>query len=517
MKVLVIGLLRLGDFIQTLPVLHGLRTQVPVRQLDVLTFEPVKALRPLVQGVDKWWTLNRDDLQHGLGRADVPMLASFSILKEQLDTIDAQKYDAIINLTQTRFSAWIAGYLHTANRTGLALDVKGKPHFHSPWFQYLDDFAEARGKDIFHYTDIFFYGCGLKGGERHWWMRETTAGQIEFNSLEIDSADENIVLQLFTSDAKKTWTEDQWLEAMTQLQLLRPKAKFVLLGSPHEETRINSIFARTQVKKLRSQKAILSLEGAFSLLKNSDLLISGDTSIKHMANCAKVPILELSMGSSDYRRTGAYTPNSLILQADVTCGPCPHSMPCSQATHACAMSIAPSAVAASAHHLLACDWGSLKNLADEFAGEVRFLRTHILDSGFWYAADLIPGKSEEVVETILERCTWKFVNNREFLKPVAQFGSEGIYMQRELATILPSELMPKVNIHLDFLEQTVTEQTEKVARLWEKARQTQLPQEPVIEIGNLRRMHNQLERVYQQTNVKLKLIRSLKSQLAGAK
>src|ERR1035437_3742562 len=133
MKVLVISLLRIGDFIQALPVLSSLRTQFSVRKLDVLTHEPVSGLAPMIGDVNKWWTINRDELQEGLGRAEIPLLSSFSVLKEQLDEINKEKYDCIINLTQTHFSAWVAGYLNTGSRAGLAFDVKCQAHFHSPW------------------------------------------------------------------------------------------------------------------------------------------------------------------------------------------------------------------------------------------------------------------------------------------------------------------------------------------------------------------------------------------------
>jgi len=516
MKVLVIGLLRLGDFIQILPVIHGLRAQNSIRQLDVLTFEPTKSLQPMLPVVDQWWTLNRDDLQRGLGEGNIPMLTSFSVLQEQLDTINAQKYDAVINLTQTRFSAWIAGYLHTGNRTGLALDPRGNPHFHSPWFQYLDEHTPLNVKDIFHYTDIFFYGCGLKGSERQWWMKETTTGQLEVDELSLP-AGENIVLQVFTSDDKKTWPAESWLRMLTQLRLFRSKANLVLLGAPNEAERLRGLASQARERGLRVTEAILSMQGAFSLLKRAQLLISGDTSIKHLANAADIPVLELSLGSSDFRRTGAYRANALIVQAKVRCAPCPHSSPCSQDTHECAAVLSPEIVSTSAHHMLSGDWFALRKLAQEFFREARFLRTRMVESGFWFAADLLGSKPEVLLDTLVERCTWKFLLSREYLNPLAQFGSEGVRLCRELESLLPSEALTHVNGHLNFLESETAQRSEKLAHMWQTARQAPAPDRGITQIGDVRKMHAELEKVFHQAQVKLKLIRSLKSQLSGAK
>jgi ADP-heptose:LPS heptosyltransferase len=254
MKILVISLLRLGDFVQILPVLNALRTQFPVRKLDVLTHEPAKMLAPMIPDVNKWWTIDRESLQEGLGRADIPLLTSFSILKEQLDAINECKYDCIINLTQTHYSAWIAGYLKTGNRFGLTFDNKGLAHFHSPWFKYLDEHTPLEVKDIFHYSDIFFYGSGLKGSERNWILHETQEGRREIAALELGSH-EKIVLQTLTSDSKKNWSEASWLKMLAQLQLFRPRAQFILLGAPQEEARLNSLLTKATIQGLRAKKA----------------------------------------------------------------------------------------------------------------------------------------------------------------------------------------------------------------------------------------------------------------------
>src|SRR5262249_2795028 len=153
----------IGDFIQCVPVINGLRAQFPVRRLDVLTHKPVRALAPMVTGVDDWWTIDRDALQEGLGRREIPLLTSFQVLKERLDEINARDYDGIVNLSQTYFSAWIAGYLSSRGYTGLVMDVSGEAQIHSAWFQYLNEKTEPGTHHVFHHSDIFFHGAGLLG------------------------------------------------------------------------------------------------------------------------------------------------------------------------------------------------------------------------------------------------------------------------------------------------------------------------------------------------------------------
>ena len=513
MKILVISLLRLGDFMQALPVLDGLRRQYRIRELDLLTFAPVRQMEPMVPGIQRWWTLDRDGLQSGLGEADIPMLTSFAWLKETLDEIDANKYDCIVNLTQTYFSAWIAGYLHAPQRAGLTMDVRGQAQFHSPWFQYLDEHAGTQVSDVFHNTDIFFYGSGLNGPERQWRLQETKAGRAEVAALRLPKG-EKIVLQMLTSENKKNWSTEAWLQMMRELHQSRPNASFVLLGAPNESSTLQAVHGQSQREGLPTVPAILSLAGALTLLKQAQLLITGDTSIKHLANATDIPVLELSLGSSDWRRTGAYKSNTYILQAKVACAPCPHSAPCSQARHECALQLKPSTVALTANYMLNASEVSLNALAKADTA-VQILRGRPLTNGFWMAHDITAPDPQRLVTAMVERCTWKFLLNREYLDPLARFGTETVQLKQEIDGLLDRTRTEGLLQHLDFLEQDTTQAREQAALSLKNARHRRLlpNTDGAVDISGPRRENQVLERAFNLTQVKLKLIRALKFQL----
>lgn len=509
MRVLVISLLRIGDFLQTVPALTGMKTQFQVKKIDVLTFAQVKALQPMVADVDNWWTLDRDELQAGLGRGDLPLLTSYSVLKEKLDEVSAADYDCVINLTHTRFSGWVSGYIQSRRRIGLAMDGNGSAMFHSPWFQYLDDHADRPGRDIFHYTDIFFHGCGLKGAERIWNLRETKRGRAEIKDI---AGEEIIAIQPLTSDTKKNWGAERWADMMTRFQLLRPKVRFALLCAPNEADAVDEIVKMSIARGVRADKAMLSLEGAFSLLKRSRLLITGDTSIKHLAHAANIRILELSLGSSDWRRTGVYRKDSLILQPRVPCVPCPHSNACLRPSHECAEQLSPELVAASAHHFLGDNWMVLKQLAHEYLKEAALLRTFNTAAGFWMAADLSEARPDVILESLVERSTWTFLLNQEHRTQLPQFGSEGVRMRNELSRLLPREPTFELHRHLGFIEaEAGRRKSEMENHLREMKRPGRL--QGVAEIGELRRESSRIETSLKQAEIKIKLIHALKSQM----
>jgi len=484
MKILVINLLRLGDMVMTVPVINGLAGKRRDAQIDVLTFKPVAALHGMIPNVRRWWTLDRDELQDGLGRADIPMLTSFGILQEQLDAINAEKYDLIINLTQTKFSAYIAGYLKAADRLGLTYDLKGLPHFYSPWFRYLDERADGEVEDVFHHTDIFTHACGLGENPRDWSMTVTEKGRAEVEALNLGIGDV-IALQMFTSDEKKNWPLNKWAEFVRNLKSQKPNIKIVALCAPNEYGKLVEFMEKSDVTP-----AVLSLEGALALLQRAQILVSGDTSIKHLANAGTAKVVELSIGWSDPRRTGIYKENSLILRSETE--------------------IPVGAVHGAVVSLLKDDWQAIGRLATAYKNETKIQRSRELSSGFWFAQDLTEQSSERTVTTLVERCAWKITLNRERQKKFSEFGSEGVALRREIRALIPGADSP-VLAHLDFLEKREESRSQAVNSELVILRRERPPRTDLLDIANFRKKQIALEFAFQHLEHKTKLIRTLKS------
>lgn len=488
MKILVIDLLRLGDCLMTVPVINGLNASRRDSEIHMLTFKQCAALQPMIPSVSKWWTLDREELQAGLGEADIPMLTSYSVLKEQLDHINGEKYDLIVNLTQTNFSAWIAGYLKANDRLGLTFDAKGLPHFYSPWFRYLNDQPE-NAEDIFHYTDIFAHACGIQG--RSFAMKTTKAGEREVESLKLNS-NGVAVFQLFTSDVKKDWEKAGWLSLGRKLANAQPDLQMVALGAPNEEARIDEFIAEAKVLGVQVTKAIVSLEGALALLHRADILITGDTSIKHLANATNVKVIELCIGWSDWRRTGIYKADSLILKAR------------EGGIHA-------SLVAEAAAAMLDGDWNRILEIAKQTSA-MHIFRTRLLDMGFWFAEDLCRSEDRVIMETLIERGAWKLSLSRERRRETTEFGSAGMNLRRDLKQIFAGVADAPVLAHLDFLDKTETDAgMAKAARLRELRREMPVRQGDFVEIAQHRKKQIELETEYEHSEYKAKLIRILKS------
>ena len=440
MKILVMSLLRIGDIVLAAPVLRGLREKHPQAEIHLLINSQFKAITPLIPYIDKTIPFDREGLQKGLGSATAPMFGSYDRLDGFLENLDTENYDWVINLTHSRLSGWLMSLLSAKQKTGLCLDGEGRASFGSSWFRYLNSQVDVDGSEVFHFTDVFRFALGLDDDDMSRpALCETDSGHREADGFLAGSASGGmIVVQALTSDPKKDWSLAKMADAITQTARVHPASEFAILGAPFEKDRLVPLVDRLVERGVRARLAILSFEGAFSLLKRSKLLITLDTSIKHLACAARTPVVEISIGSSDYHRTGAYLQGSIILQSKEACAPCTHSKACHRESHACSERLPSDVVAMVASEVLAGRAFQLKTIAEEYRDEVEILRVESRVSGYWAAYSVLEPFAEASVARWVDLACRKVWLETQGSDPKALgTGTEILRLARLLRSIHP--------------------------------------------------------------------------------
>ena len=439
-KILVISLLRLGDIIMSTPVLRGLRERQPEAEIHLLINGQFAQITEMIPYVDKVVHFDRNELQRGLGEGDLSLFEPYERLKTLMNQLDSERYTQVINLTQNRLSGYLMSAISCKEKLGLTLQTTGSAFFNSPWFRYLNTQADADSESVFHYTDIFRFALGLDGNSYPPGLIETDAGQKEAQDLLGSETSPYILVQPLTSDVKKDWGIERFSEALTLLGSARPNLRILILGAPNEKERLLPLISTLNEKGINAKLAICSLAGAYSLLRGAEALLTGDTSIKHLACAAKTKLVELSLGSSDYHRTGAYLQGTVIIQAKELCAPCPHSKECHRDHHACAARIKPEAVAMVTSEVLRGVYHQLGTIAEEFQGEIDVLRVEVSESGFWYAWNVLEKFTEANVAHLLNLCAQKIHLESERTKDeggLGELGSESLRLERLYKKIFP--------------------------------------------------------------------------------
>lgn len=142
-----------------------------------------------------------------------------------------------------------------------------------------------------------------------------------------------------------------------------------VLASPAEAGHYASFVAENQIK-------VWDLPQVQNELKNYALLVTLDTSISHLAALkSKIPILLISLGSSQSIKTGPYREDTFVLESTVGCYPCNHASDCSQITHRCSKAIEAADVIHSIKYILTRDSRSLSLLVQNKS--VRFIKQEV--------------------------------------------------------------------------------------------------------------------------------------------
>lgn len=322
MKILFISLLRLGDILFHSQLISECRKKYPNCQIDFLIFQQFENVTPLIPQVDHWHFIDRHFIQDilVLQQQNSNLVARY--LESVITKINQCSYDLVFNLTHNQLSFRLLDLIEAREKKG-AYFLNGRaPQRMTPWLQYFDqNFSQPQGSD-FHYVDLLHKMMDLPSPEKP---------QPEFNRSG------PIYMQVLTSDSKKNWPLSYFKKLKRLIEIRFPNIPVQILCSPQE---------RDQVLPWFQEDEIISpnLIEAFYLLKNSRLLISGDTSILHLATMASAPVVGLYIGSADDKKTGPWQSKALVLSAHVYCQPCVHSQNCPQAEHLCSSQLTPDKV-----------------------------------------------------------------------------------------------------------------------------------------------------------------------------
>lgn len=289
----------------------------------------------LFSSVTKTWIFNREACQRSFGEGHFnrrwPVLHVHRLLRE----LNKQNFDLIIDLSQTDTSRRWMTYLSARHKIGTCYDQTLTQKIFASENESIKRLHQTNRSPL-HLIDVFKKSLGLSlNGLPH--------------SEEPSKRDPHILLQTTTSDKKKGWPLKFWQALIEGLNQELPAYRISILTNPEQETEIRSSFEHrspgTTILKT-------TLRETYDVLTRASLLITLDTSIKHLATWTDTPIIEIATGSSSPSETGAYQYDALIFKAFRPCYPCGHSEQCRHPQFFCHNDIPPEAVLGAALYRL---------------------------------------------------------------------------------------------------------------------------------------------------------------------
>lgn len=314
MKILVLSLLRLGDIIQQIPLFNGLREKYPGAEIHLLLNKQFQSVEKILDGVvDQYVYFDREAIQKGLGESHYHILWSYSQVEKLVEGLNQNSYDIAFNFTHNKLSAYLLGALNISEKKGLYQEGGRFQGLSNPWLKYFNDRFSGTQPSLFLYVEILGRSFDIP-------VKTAAVTTRKKNKL--------VLLQCLTSDSKKNWSLEKFLELKCAIETGLVDYEVLVLAAPFERESLLTVFSEKDL-------LICDLLEARIHLHNADLLVTGDTSIKHLAAQAGTPIVEIAVGSSDATKTSAFSHQTVIVQSAAPCAPCAHSQACSQKTHLC--------------------------------------------------------------------------------------------------------------------------------------------------------------------------------------
>ncbi len=160
-QILIINITRLGDLVQTVPLLARLEQEWPGVAIDLVIdtrIAPMAALLPGLRQVHTYDFKTVSKNSQGEPQGDEPLSPDIAAWAHSLAAIG---YDRVINLTFTRWSGLLAAVIGAPDTRG-AVTTKGISILKNPWLAYCVDMHQFRRLNRFNVADLFaFGGSGL--------------------------------------------------------------------------------------------------------------------------------------------------------------------------------------------------------------------------------------------------------------------------------------------------------------------------------------------------------------------
>ncbi|HKN86945.1 MAG TPA: glycosyltransferase family 9 protein [Nitrospiraceae bacterium] len=354
-QVLIINITRMGDLVQTIPLLGRLMHEWPGVQIDLVvdkTFAAMAALLPGVRHVLAYDFQGLINESRVMGKDVVTLYREMSSWAKPL--ADAH-YDRVINLTFNRRSGLLTAYIGASDIRGVTTAHDGASVLHNPWFNYFVDMHEHRRFNRFNLVDIYALGGSGPGPHTSLQLSRTKAA-IEWAQqfLHIGKGNTTVIaVQIGASEAIKAWRPESFGRTMAAISRLTP-VMFVLIGTPSESGAVHEAIAA--YRNAAGRATLLDAVGKTDLprlaavLAQCRLLLTNDTGPMHVAVGVGTPVIDLSVGHVDFNETGPYGPGHWVVQPDLGCAPCGFDQVCPH--HACKDRLVPQQMAELCLHVL---------------------------------------------------------------------------------------------------------------------------------------------------------------------
>ncbi len=383
MNILVIQLAKMGDLVQTTPLLDRIKKKYPEAFLSVLVDSRYGAVTSGFCSVGETILFDLDGIQGVINNSTISFAEKYKFVAGEMLRLGKRSFDIVYNINFSVITALISIFFKNSMIIGYRLDPLTRKHLGENWTKFI--FHLMRYRRIMRMNLVDLWAHHEKDGKlscpRVCFNPDMkVAGDINVLGAG-DRSDLVIGIQMGCGGGVRQWPLKYYVKLAIML-VSDMGARIVLLGS-REERHIAREFNREWLREkgsAPSSRRVTDLIGKTSIqelalvLKECDLLIGGDTGTLHLAAASGIRVLGLYMGTALCHETGPYGDGHYALQAYTSCSPCNEGRSASCKNRFCLKIIRPEAVSALVSYILKEEGKLEASLQGMIKGDVSTLK-----------------------------------------------------------------------------------------------------------------------------------------------
>ena len=374
-EILVINLTRIGDLIQTTPLLRALRTQHPQARITLVVNATNRGIAALIPDYHRLLLFAPEkEVPSSNGVSQLAPL--YLYLKKFVEDLAQTCYDLAVNLTHDHTTAIMLSLLDCADTRGLCASSDGKTRVYDSWLTWFAGVKYYRSLNPFNLVDLYQFAAGLDQPHQGLCITEDAVNTSIDHLLPDDALCFGV--QAGASLSERRWPPERFAAAADRIaseHQLTP----LLFGAPSERElgqRIAGLMQQPHINLVGKT----SLAELTALLKRCRFLITNDTGSMHIATAVDTPSVALFPVHARAAETGPYAAGSICIEPRISCHPCLHNTTCPH--YACLDFISVDHVAQAVNFLT-------RSIQPEPSPDARFFQTGFDPSGAWICRPLI--------------------------------------------------------------------------------------------------------------------------------
>lgn len=321
-KILVVQLSRMGDLVQTLPLLKRLKQEQKDCEITLMCIQEFSEIIRNSRLTDRLIYLPLVDVREVLKPDDQVALSSIDPILKIPEL--REDYDFVINLTHTLGSGRICERVNGRRKAGRINAHEGEIRLSGDWAKYLFASSQNRTQNLFNLVDMYVGMAGVPQKPVEDYLEVAADDHDKAHTLLKSNGYKEkgrlIAFQMGANKLHRAWPAENFVSLANQL-IKRTDVEIVLLGS-EKEREIRDRFlmgADFPVINLIGKTGVSDLP---AIIKQCDLFISNDTGPIHIASAVRTKVLGLYFSTAYFSETAPYGAGNVIAQAELPCSPC---------------------------------------------------------------------------------------------------------------------------------------------------------------------------------------------------